>query len=566
MSAGDWIEKEVEERRQMIGGIDNMWLLLSDATDEEFNPVCALSSHDGVELTNLHRSARKLQKKFPKYHQRLTSVGRKLHGARFEDDPDFDINNHVHSVRLPEPAGKRELDDLMGKFIAQDWDLRRPLWEMILVENYRDDDGAECAIISRGHHTLADGQGFVISQLYITSYHDELVKLMNSTSSKLHAMKNGRIQPSKVNSLLRPLDRFADDDNVMIAPLIQLCLASLFWITYAVSFGISLFISVYQGFIQVVLFLLTCWRVEMLTAPQHGPRVHDREFSSSRTVTLDDIRLCQKAFSGPYPGSEVKGSKTGQVSAKSKIGHVTLNDLICSVMVDVLAEELATREKEISPWGITKEFLKKILPSPIGFFIPISVRKPGDWSMRNLSTGSMVYLDPTPLDAPVNPKTLHKHIHECRSALSLLKHSLIPRLLFHLTQLSGQAPALWPIPFGLVKHSRNFIRKWVLVPLIHFALQSCTFGLSLISNVPGPAKNRITLEGVEVIRWTALPPQGGKGTLGMGIISYAGSLCISVAADKVPASEGVARRICERFEKRFQMYLQCAKEVLEHAD
>lgn len=64
----------------------------------------------------------------------------------------------------------------MGEFIAQSWDLEKPLWEMVIVENYRDKDGAECALIVRGfvlyerillskinpfsrHHTLADGQG-----------------------------------------------------------------------------------------------------------------------------------------------------------------------------------------------------------------------------------------------------------------------------------------------------------------------------------------------------------------------------------------------------------------------
>ncbi|THH13443.1 hypothetical protein EUX98_g9724, partial [Antrodiella citrinella] len=103
-------------------------------------------------------AVRRLRSKFPKYGQRVTSVGRKFHGARFEDDPYFDVNNHVRTIRLPEPAGKAELDELMGDFIAQDWDLSRPLWEMALVENYRDEEGAKCAIISRGHHTLADGQ------------------------------------------------------------------------------------------------------------------------------------------------------------------------------------------------------------------------------------------------------------------------------------------------------------------------------------------------------------------------------------------------------------------------
>ena len=67
----------------------------------------------------------------------------------------------------------------MGEFIARAWDLSKPLWEMIIVENYHDEDGAECALIVRGyvsqhtmrfccflqyfymsrHHTLADGQG-----------------------------------------------------------------------------------------------------------------------------------------------------------------------------------------------------------------------------------------------------------------------------------------------------------------------------------------------------------------------------------------------------------------------
>ena len=38
LSAGDWIEREVEDRKQTIGGVDNMWLLLTGATTE-FNPV-----------------------------------------------------------------------------------------------------------------------------------------------------------------------------------------------------------------------------------------------------------------------------------------------------------------------------------------------------------------------------------------------------------------------------------------------------------------------------------------------------------------------------------------------
>ena len=41
-------------------------------------------------------------------------MGRKFHGARFEDDPYYNAHNHVHTTSLPEPAGKRELDDLVS--------------------------------------------------------------------------------------------------------------------------------------------------------------------------------------------------------------------------------------------------------------------------------------------------------------------------------------------------------------------------------------------------------------------------------------------------------------------
>jgi hypothetical protein len=53
---------------------------------------------------------------------------------------------------------------------------------------------------------------------------------------------------------------------------------------------------------------------------------------------------------------------------------------------------------------------------------------------------------------------------------------------------------------------------------------------------------------MEVLRWTALPPQAGKGTLAVGIISYNHSLSVSVAADCLPSTNGAAKRICQKFE------------------
>lgn len=74
------------------------------------------------------------------------------------------------------------------------------------------------------------------------------------------------------------------------------------------------------------------------------------------------------------------------------------------------------------------------------------------------------------------------------------------------------------------------------------------------------------MNGVEVAHWVAIPPQAGAGTLAIGIMSYAGGIAIALSADAVPGGEGIAQRICVDFERRFELYLARAKEVLEHQD
>ncbi|KAH9910958.1 uncharacterized protein B0H18DRAFT_1065113, partial [Fomitopsis serialis] len=306
-----------------------------------------------------------------------------------------------------------------------------------------------------------------------------------------------------------------------------------------------------------------------LTGPQPGPRVTEREFASSRVFSIKDIKLCQQAFSGAKPGRAVAGlPKEQRGKARAKTGHVTLNDVVCAVMADVLGKEIASRPADQlnGPWGWMKRKLRTVLPSPIGFFIPISERTPDDWSMRNLSTGCIAYLNPsTNVSDDVTVHELHTHIHQCRRELSILKRSLLPMLCFHILQLTGQFPAL--VNPSLLAESipklKELCNQWLVKPICDLLLQSFLVSLT---NVPGPAQSTITLEGSEVLNWTALPPQFGKGTIGMGIISYAGGLSIVVAADKVPSSLGVAERICTGFEERFELYVQRAREILDHLD
>lgn len=122
---------------------------------------------------------------------------------------------------------------------------------------------------------------------------------------------------------------------------------------------------------------------------------------------------------------------------------------------------------------------------------------------------------------------------------------------------------------------RLYLRSKLIA--FYFIFRFSSFHL-LISSVPGPT-TPLEICGSRVIKWCALPPQAGKGeqllhvilgdlshfagTLGIGVISYNGGLCVSVAADSVDGTKNVARRLCERFEERFKIYVERAREVVE---
>lgn len=193
---------------------------------------------------------------------------------------------------------------------------------------------------------------------------------MDGSKNKLQAAQRGRLPPSKIHRSLQFLDKLAD--NEYTAPLLRTFLAVVFWLVYSIASCVMLVWSIYPSLHQAVLYVLTFWRVDMLTGPQPGPRVKQRELSSSRVFSVDDVKLCQQAFSGPHPGSSVKGvPKEKRDSVKHKRGHVTLNDVVCSVMADVLGREIAAKpDHQLNgPSEWMKRWLKGILPSPIGFFM-----------------------------------------------------------------------------------------------------------------------------------------------------------------------------------------------------
>lgn len=95
----------------------------------------------------------RLVERYPRFRQRIVEAGLPLRRPHWEDDPTFDLANHLWEVRLPPPGDEAALQAYVGRLMSRPLDRSRPLWEVHLVDGY----GGGSAIVNRMHHAIADG-------------------------------------------------------------------------------------------------------------------------------------------------------------------------------------------------------------------------------------------------------------------------------------------------------------------------------------------------------------------------------------------------------------------------
>lgn len=89
----------------------------------------------------------------PRYAQRAVMVPLNLGHPVWENDPDFEIHDHVVRHHLHGKGNDEDLARLCAKLFAEPLDRERPLWEMHLIDGY----GDGCALLSKTHHAMIDG-------------------------------------------------------------------------------------------------------------------------------------------------------------------------------------------------------------------------------------------------------------------------------------------------------------------------------------------------------------------------------------------------------------------------
>ncbi len=85
---------------------------------------------------------------------KLVDIPWQLHHPMWQEDCEVDLDYHLRKVHVPAPAGRTELDQVIGEVASTPLDRSRPLWEFHFAEGLA---GGRSALIGKVHHALADG-------------------------------------------------------------------------------------------------------------------------------------------------------------------------------------------------------------------------------------------------------------------------------------------------------------------------------------------------------------------------------------------------------------------------
>jgi len=98
------------------------------------------------------------------FRRRLTELPGGLHMPYWVDDPDFDLEYHVRHIGLPQPGDWRQLCIQVARLHARQIDLRRPPWEITVIEGLNAVPGVprgSFAMALKLHHCAVDGMASV---------------------------------------------------------------------------------------------------------------------------------------------------------------------------------------------------------------------------------------------------------------------------------------------------------------------------------------------------------------------------------------------------------------------
>jgi WS/DGAT/MGAT family acyltransferase len=103
----------------------------------------------------------------PRYRQRVVFPPFGIAHPTWEDDPDFDVANHVEEMTLPEPGDHLTLSVVGGREFARLLDRNRPLWRLVLFQGH---ESGNTLMVAMVHHAMVDGVSGVELQVVMHDF------------------------------------------------------------------------------------------------------------------------------------------------------------------------------------------------------------------------------------------------------------------------------------------------------------------------------------------------------------------------------------------------------------
>ena len=200
-------ERELRFERRMTDAEAMMWNVEKDPwLSSNMGTVTVLDRP--VDFDDFWRRMASAVADIPRLRERVVPGLARLAPPTWEPDPEFRLDYHVRRIALPEPGTERQLFDLAALLLEDPLDRSRPLWLYVAVDGL---EGGRGAVLTKQHHTIADGKGSVrLAEKYMQLERDaapppavDLDAVLDAAMAERRAEGDGSGQSSLVSSAVR---------------------------------------------------------------------------------------------------------------------------------------------------------------------------------------------------------------------------------------------------------------------------------------------------------------------------------------------------------------------------
>lgn len=433
--------------------------------------------------------------------ERFPVLGRKAVksglGWAWQDDPDFNLDRHVHVVELDEGMGVADLQRFMAEQRSQPLPKDRPLWTGFLVTPLTLADGTQgSAVMTRFHHAIADGVR--LTQLLLGMCESEKAEVgarvarkgVEATEAASPPEEMGRVAAHAAEEVAHVVEAGVEGVAHEAANALRNPLSALAHLPgRALGVAKAGVHQVDQGWSLVRHPDRLLDALEVLGAEQH------RSLNDLSSVTKIALANSDETLWSGKPGTQKalawsQAVPIDDVKAIGRAAGATLNDVLLSAISGGLQRFLTEHGESLEE---------------VSWMVPVNLKPFEDNLPPDLGNYFALVFLPMPLDE-ADPRTRLEQMHH---RMVRIKNSDEAVLTFGLQRMVSMSPS--QIAFFLT----NF-----------FANKA----VGVLTNVPGPT-GLLRFAGADVDQVVGFAPCSGNQPMTATIFSYNGAVTIGFATD-----------------------------------